>query len=206
MGRFLFFGVIAGLALTWSGIQEFRLGAGAEQEPQYLSVAQLEAEGFGENAHVVIQDFALLSFSYVYNGRSQDDMDKVWVPMVPQGGEYFERLAASVDEEGRLPDDVPMPDDLKVIMVSSNASSDQALGQLGDRDTLQGMITNAIEELDSEEKKLLAESYPSADLDTVWIFEEGRRPAAFVKKAGLTGGGVVLLLLCVGAFVARARD
>src|SRR5262249_48703233 len=60
---------------------------------------------------------------------------------------------------------------------------------------LQGLVTNEIESLGSEEQKLLNSSYPGTDFTKCVLFQEGREPAGSGKVFGMVGGGAALMLL-----------
>ena len=66
---------------------------------------------------------------------------------------------------------------------------------VADRETVQGMVVNEIESLDSEEKRILSESYPGIDFDRCTIFEHGRKPKGMGMIAAYIGGGGLLALL-----------
>jgi hypothetical protein len=191
--RFVLALVIGGGVLLYFGVQEFRLSSATKAEPQAITCAELAANGPGENAHVVMGDFLLCSFAFVYEEKN-NKWSKVWVPAVPLGGEFHRQLLSMVDAEGNLTGEPTLPTDVKVIVKTSDVSNGDELGSMGEKDTLQGVVINNIESLGSEEKKILKESYPTVNFDECWILEVGRKPATMAKIAGLCGGGLALAL------------
>lgn len=189
--RFVLALVIGGGVLLFFGIQEIRLSSATDVEPQKITCAELSTNGPGENAHVVMGDFLLCSFAFVYEEKN-NKWTKVWVPAVPLGGEFHQQLLAKIDAEGNLIGEPPVPTDVKVIVKSSDVSNSDELSNMGDQDTLQGVVINNIESLGTEEKKILRESYPTVKFDECWILEVGRKPATMAKIAGLCGGGLAL--------------
>ena len=191
-----------GAVLAWLGYQEFKLGAVASETPQTITCAELEATGPGDNAHVVMGDFVLLEQAFVYESRENSSRwDKIWIPALPLEGEFYQELLSLADSEGNLPtDNLPLPKTIRVIVRSSKVHNEGQLATIAGADTLQGLITNEIESLGSEERKLLTESYPGIDFDAVWILEHERKPSGKGKTWGLLGGGTLLVLLGLGAF------
>lgn len=196
MGRFKLWMLIGGAALVFLGIQEWRLCAEVKGTPQKLSCAALARDGYGDNAHVELTDFLASSAGFVYEKKRGGDWSKVWVPLVPLDGPYAEMLRA-------LPEgaEIPAPETFGVILQTSNAKNEKALGKLVDKDVLRGVVINEIDSLDRETKKLLAESYPGIDLEKCWIVEEGRsvRSVAMcllfiVLGLALAGGGIFFFI------------
>lgn len=190
--RFILALVVGGGVLLFIGIQEMRLRSAAKEEPQKIACAELAANGPGENAHVLMGDFILCDFAYVYEEKN-NQWSKVWVPAVPIGGAFHLKLLSMLDEEGRLTGEVPPPTNVKVIVKSSSVDNEGELGVLAEKETLQGVIVNTIESLGSEEEKMLKESYPSVNFDECYILEVDRAPATFAKMAGFSVGGVLLM-------------
>lgn len=206
MGRFLIAMVVGGGVLAFLGVQELRLASEAKPEPQTLTCEALGQNGPGDNAHIIMSDFLLSPGGFVYEGDKAGTTYKtVWIPAVPLEGEYHRELKALLDSEGNLPDNIPAPRDLRVILRSKNLKNDAAIGTLGDADTVQGLVINKISKLSGKELKLLQESYPGIDFAKVWILEHGRQPAGVGKTVGLVGGGVALILIAAALFI-RGRQ
>ena len=184
--------VIAGIACIFFGVQEIRLRSAADEIPQEITCADLEANGPGDNAHVVLSDFILCDFAYVYEEKNSK-WSKVWIPAVPLGGEYHQQLLSMLDDQGNLTGELPMPNNVSVIVKSSDVQSESDVELLSSRDTVQGVIVNVISSLGSDEKKILKDSYPSVNFDQCWILEVGRKPASMGKLAGFCLGGLALL-------------
>jgi hypothetical protein len=195
-----------GAFLAWSGYQEWKLGSNASETPHVIACAELEASGPGDNVHVVLSDFLLSEQAFVYEARENSTRwDKVWIPAVPLGGEYHQQLLRFVDDEGMfVTDDLPLPKSFRIIVKSPRIHTEQELAAVADADTLQGLIVNEVESLGSEERRLLAESYPGIDLDNVYILEHGRQPSSKGKSFGFLGSGALLLMFGVASFVNRS--
>lgn len=196
--------VVVGCILGFMGYQEMSLASKTDKTPQTISCRALSSNGPGDNANVVMTDFLLCSMAYVYETISQNDdtYKTVWVPAVPLGGAYHQKILSMIDQDGNfMGDQVPIPRDLHVLIKTSHARNDRAVVNLGERDTIAGLVINDIESVKGEERKLLQESYPGVNFDNVWILEHGRQPAGAGKTLGLMGGGTALVLagLALGA-------
>lgn len=194
-----------GAFLAWMGYQEWKLGSVAASAPQGITCAELEASGPGDNAHVLLSDFLLSEQAFVYEGyENSSRWNKIWIPAVPLGGAYHQQLLQYVDASGRFTtDDLPLPTSFRVIVKSSRIHDEQQLATVAGADTLQGLIVNEVESLGSDERRLLAQSYPGIDLDSVYILEHGREPSGRGKTLGFVGSGVVLMMFGVASFRSR---
>ncbi len=175
--RFVLALVIGGGVLLFFGVQEIRLSSATDAEPQAITCAELAASGPGQNAHVVMGDFLLCSFAFVYEEKN-NKWSKVWVPAVPLGGEFHQQLLSMLDAEGNLSGEPPMPTDVKVIVKTSDVSNNDDLSNMGDQDTLQGVVINNIESLGSENNEILRErATPRSILTSVgsWKSDASRR-------------------------------
>jgi len=192
--------IFGGVMIYW-GYQEMSLSAKADTTPQTITCGDLSDAGPGDNAHVEMTDFLLCSMSYVYETKGSNDSvyKTVWVPAVPLGGVYHEKILSMLDEEGNFTgDDMPVPKNLNVLVKTSDVSNDRDVMRLSDQDALTGLVINEIEAVDGEERRLLKESYPGVNFGDVWIIEHNRTPAGAGKTYGLMGGGAALLLLGIG--------
>jgi hypothetical protein len=193
MSRFILAMVIGGGFLVFMTVQDWRLKSTAKEQPQFITCADLEAKGPGENAHIMLGEFLICSFSYVYEEKSPGNWSKVWVPAVPVGGEFHKKLLTQVDDQGNLTGDMQLPTGVKVIIKSNDVDNETELLALGDQQTLQGMVVNLVDSLGSDEKKLLQESYPSVNFDDCYIVEVDRKPASTGRLLATGFGGLALM-------------
>ena len=208
MARLCLVFIVVGAVLGYSGYQEWELSGVAQPQPQALTVAELIEQGPGENAHIQLGDFLLWDFEFVYVGEAEDKpWDSIWVPVVPLGGEAHRDLLAQVREDGSIAGEIPIPDDIRILLKSSSVKNLAQLEEFGARDVVSGMVINEIEKLPKTEARLLSESYPDIDFRRCWIFEEGRTPAGGQTIAGMLGGGLACAGLGVGGLLwARRRE
>ncbi len=208
MKRLMMILVGLGIALPIYGYREWRLSQVAHTEPQKLTVEQLTTQGYGDNAHVVLADF-LCPGAYVYQEEKRSsDYDQVWIATVPLYGPYHQRLIDAQEQEQAGAEAVAIapPEHIALVITSKQRADDDAVSALMDADTLQGMITNEMDSLDRETKDLLNNQFENIDVDSVLIFEEGRRPATLVKVVALVGSGLGLLVGVAVLFLWRRRS
>jgi hypothetical protein len=187
--------VIFGGVILYVGIKEWRLSQAASPNPQTITCDQLEKKGPGNNLHVVLTDFILCEGSYVYQGSKNDNSrwTKVWIPAVPIDGEYVQQLKRMI-AENKTSGEIPKPKNLKVIVKTSNVHSESELDDYAKHQTIQGLLVNKVESLGSEERNILAGSYPGIDFSNCYILEEGRKPKSAGTAAAMMGGGGLAIL------------
>ena len=110
--------------------------------------------------------------------------------------------------DGDAPDEA-YPD-LTNFMVLVKDKGIKTLGDIPDgieytEGPLQGMVVNSIESLSDEENDLIRQGFPGVNPEKVILLEKGRKPAGPGKKFGMIGGGVLLVLLGLGWFIAGFR-
>ena len=88
-------------------------------------------------------------------------------------------------------------------MKTEHVNNEDALANLADQDTIQGLIVNEIESLGGEELKILQTSYPGIDFSEVYLLEHNRKLSGSGATYGSLGGGAVLLLIGLGGLIAR---
>jgi hypothetical protein len=197
LSRIMVVVIIFGAVLGFLGFKEWRLGQVASPTPQKITCAQLERNGPGDNAHVEMSGFLLCPSGFVYKGKKGDSStwSVIWVPAVPLDGEYVRQMKQAVASRGdQALENFPPPKNVKLIVKSSHVRNQQEFEQFGDRGSLGGLIVNKVESLGSEERNLLASSYPGIDFSTCYILEEGRKPKSAGAAAGMMGGGGLLVL------------
>lgn len=205
MSRLILAMIIGGGACVFMAVQDMRLRSMADEKPQSISCADLQANGPGDNLHITMQDFLLCEFAYVYEKQAGGNWSNVWVPAVPVGGEFHKLLLSQVDQDGNFVGEIQLPSDVNVIVQAKDVENESELQQLAAQESLQGMVINLISSLGSTEKELLKESYPSVDFDNCYILEVGRTPASAGKLLGFGVGGLALMVAGGATFLARRR-
>ena len=200
--------IVAGGVLLFMGFREFRMMQAAAAEPQTISCSELEKNGPGDNSHVIMEDFILLEQAFVYAAATDSNTwTKLYIPALPIGGAYHMQLLSMRDENGQLPENTPMPENIGIIVKTEHISGEDELTTLAEADTLQGLVINTIKSLGSEEKRLLEQSYPGVDFEACLIIEHKRQPPSMGKVAALGGGGIALLFAGLGAlFLGRKNS
>lgn len=152
--------------------------------PQELSLRELAEKGPGDNPHVVLSSFLITSYVY----QEEDGVrHQVWMPAVPRNSEYHQKILSLVDEDGQPKKQIPLPDDIRVLVKKVENVSDEEPTELGEQKTIRGTIVNETAPLGKDEKKLLAQSYPGIDFDRCWILqvEEQAGALSFFRVLGI---------------------
>jgi hypothetical protein len=189
--------VVAGIVLAVWGVREARMSGLSKEDPQEITCEDLGRDGPGDNAHVIVTEFVFPTGIFVYEEKRRGgDWEKVWVPVLPLGGEWHQKVLAIYEEHGEenLEDVmVPEPDSFSVIVRSEHVPDEDALDALENQDAFRGLVINEIDSLGREEKKILADEYPGVDLEKCWIVDHKREPKST---------GTVILLIGLGAVLA----
>jgi hypothetical protein len=177
--------LVIGVMLIVYGFKEWRLASASGSTPQTITCAQLEANGYGNNAYIRLTGFKV-SGHFVYNKRSDDYWTVVWLPIV------------SVKSPLPAADGSGPTGPVKVIIKSNKIHNHAEAEAFAINTSIEGMVINQIESISSKETELLRHSYPTTDFDKCWIVEEGREPAGAGKYMAFFGGGALLVLAGLG--------
>lgn len=201
MIRFALALIVGGVALTFFGYNENRLASAADAEPQTISAAELAANGPGDNAHVIINDFEMITWETIVltPENNEDKYEKVWAPVITFDDPYIEELQSLPENAVAAP---PYKGEIKLILYSKDISNAGELESAAMKDTIQGLVINKIDKLSGDELTELRKSL-AINPDEVIIIEHNRKP----KSAGVTllmmGGGVLLILAGPALFFFR---
>ncbi len=210
--------IVIGCLLVFIGFREFRVSGGTTAKPAAVDLAALERDEATDNNHVQIGEHVAVYGTAVYEyeesrfaaGEPGPDtkVNHCYYPIISPEHPFIEALNKLVEEHGgldNLPDEVSFPEiaDFAVLVKTRRFKTVGAIpGGLADEASVQGLVINRIASLGDEEEKLVKESFPSINLETVLILEEGRKPASLGKSLGMLFGGLALAVLGLGLFIA----
>lgn len=177
--------LVIGVMLIVYGFREWRLASASGSTPQTITCAQLEANGYGNNAYIHLTGFRV-SGHFVYQKRSDDYWTVAWLPIVSVKNP-LPTTAGAVPSAA-----------IKVIVKSNKIHNHAEAEAFALNTSLEGMVINQIESMTSKEIELLRHSYPTTNFDKCWIVEEGREPAGAGKYMAFFGGGALLVLAGLG--------
>jgi hypothetical protein len=174
--------MIIGIILAVVGFQERSLAATASQAPEEISLKDLIARGPDGNPNIILTDYVLCD-NFVYQERN-GSWEHAWVPAVPreQAGQNTGGKATQV----------------KALIFTIHARNQHDLAQRCEQPKLRALVTNRIVSLKSQERDLLAKSYPGTDFSKCLIIQEGREPAGPTKLILMIGGGGFAALAGLG--------
>ncbi|MGY8769783.1 MAG: hypothetical protein ACKVH8_15295 [Pirellulales bacterium] len=203
--------IIAGGGLGFWGFQEYRVGSTATQEPQDVSLADIESGNIPDNTHLKIGEHAALYPGSVYTyeeespgGGAPSNSAKVqysYYPIISLEHDFMQQLAAlaEVEDIENAPD--PTLDGLAVLVRTNNFKTIGAIPEsIEIEESVQGLVINRISSLDEEEKDLLRQSFDTIDFDTVLILSDSRKPSSTLVTVMMMLGGVALSLVGVALF------
>ncbi|MHC4578098.1 MAG: hypothetical protein ACYTED_11890 [Planctomycetota bacterium] len=190
--RIRLFVFLLGIALIYLGFRAVQERGIAKQWSQELTCAQLAADGPGDNAHIELTEFMLCDFDFVFASEGNEWTD-AWVPIFPRNGAYHEEVQRIRDVEGEHAK-VPGPTGFRVLVYFPSLKGRGDVQRAAGQQRLRGVVTNELDPLSDDEEAFLKKTYPSLDLDRVWIYQLDRRPPSLGQLGGLFGGGFLVLL------------
>src|SRR5262245_12626692 len=189
MGRWGLFLLVAGGVIGFLGYSETRVRWGSSIEPEDVTLEEMIQRRGEGNTHFRIRDFGLDALGTVYqtkNGR----WSMAYIPAFPKAA-------------GR---DLETADQVPVIVMTGKVHSMEELFEFAKQTSLTGMVLNRVKSLSSEQRSLLAESYPNCDFEKTLIFNHGRATIhPYVAMGGLAGGGLMMVTGLVLMLVAYKR-
>lgn len=215
MGRILLAMVIGGGVLTFFGIQELRVSSGTSSEPADVSLKDLEDGKPIPNNYIKLgKHFAAHHETVYYYSKSKYDNSEPgpetsitysYHPVISMDHPFMTELAAlflqSKNPKNPQPNfSPPKIQKFAVLVKTKKFKKLRDIPKPDVADSIQGLVINEIDSLDSDEKKLISQNFPNLDLDKVLILEEDREPASGLKSWGMILGGAALILVAVGIF------
>ena len=183
--------VLVGIGLFGYGLQEVRLGGVAKPEPQTITCKDLGEKGPGDNAHVRMTDYTLLTADFAVERRKKqtdEKWNKAWIPAVPKG------TTLQTGEPHRV-----------LVHVDKRDSDQKTLDELEARPVIEGTVINEIDKIGDDVRKVLEASYPLHPVDKAWILEVDRKPRPAYFGYGAIALGLLSLGLAIRAFVRGRR-
>lgn len=203
-----------GAGLIWMGLDGCAEHVGGEVEPVVLSAERLVTAGHGGNPHVRVTDVLLLA-SHIVVARTERDeragyqagelrggtvWSSAWLPAVPRSTPEAQQWLAEFEAGGD-----PAPPEVR-LLVRTGRGERGKLALRTKQTEVQGLIVNGVEPLPDDVRRILAESYPRADLSRALILEEGRAPTPSPLQPSLWIAGVLALAGAAGWAVWLHRE
>ena len=196
----------------YMGIKEFKLCEKALPEPQTISYQQLVERGYGQNAHVRLTNAVPVTEWLICRGKDdktgEGPWDAVYFPAVADDNPWVNEAAEALQAGRQL---TTTPQDIRVLlgfMRVKNAKVLHAkLAKHMDRPdpAIQGTIINEVYGVHSDTKKLLQQSYPGINTETMLILHVDRKPSTTQAMGLFVGGGAGILAGLVMVVIYRLR-
>lgn len=213
--------IVGGGILAFFGYQEFKVGNDASPTPVPVELAKLEAGEPLPNVHVQVGEHLCLYPSSVYRYKTSQNEEQasassvlecIYFPIISSEHPWFEEARAAVAKYGSI-DAVPdreWPEVKQFTVLVKSTKRFSTVGEIpddwGEGTEVSGLIVNRISKLSGEERDLVQQAFPRADLDQILILQEGRKPMSKAISLGMIAGGVILALGGVVTLVTGLRN
>lgn len=186
--------LIIGAALCVFGYQEALLARVSSATPTVVRLEELEQGQRPSNAYIRIEQYI-----------PHYEMGIVSVPKISKDDpntrlNYL--LYPIVSSSEADPRTVPL---LVMVETRRYAKASDVPKAFVASGPVEGMIVNDVRGFNDEEVNLIREQFPHRDFHATVIVEEGRMPAPAWRYLALLGGGGVLVLIAIMAFVGKLR-
>lgn len=205
LGRVCFAMILCGGALVAYGMKASNLNRHWRAVPTVVSCADLIARGSGGNSHIELTEFVMLP-QYIYEEKL-GLMSGAWAPLIPEGDIDLalaqllnvkpEELSTVSEEQhlGALAKLRPSDFVLRAVVAFPDANGEAYMDKMYDKEKLECTLVGdfGIGGLGREEKRLLKDGYPRADLDKVRVLRYGGKPSSEGAVKASQYGGVILV-------------
>ena len=219
MGRVMIVLVVGGIALAVFGWMEYQVSKDATSDPQRMDVAEFEKAGAIRNNHVELGPHIRFYGAAVYEaqvptaGSEPTDSSKcnyAYIPVMDPNHPVWKRveeLQAKEEAGEDVPDDAwPDITDFRILIKCKRFKT---VGDIPDtvegHGPMRGLVVSRVTSLDSDERRLLKESWPDVDFSKIVIIEEDRSPLPVTLTMAMMGGGGLLVLAPLGILLVMRR-
>jgi hypothetical protein len=176
--------LVVGILSLFFGQREWRLASRAKSTPQKMTVAQLAANGPGDNIYVELTDVSLRPDLAVIEkhgkiGTNEDTWQWTFAWIPAESGNSFGRLG-----RGQIK-----------VLFGCKCHDEWQLKSFCSHSKYTGLVVNATDSLGADERKLLNEGLHGFDAASCYYFRDGQSPASAGFQMLLLGGGGLSLVL-----------
>jgi hypothetical protein len=210
-----------GFGLAGWGWNEKKLGEKATPDPVAADLTKLEAGEPLTSIHVTVgQHYAFYGdravFSYTEKKNSKEivgpetRVNYVFYPIVSRGNPDLKELPELEAKHGGLTkipeEELPTPTHFTVLVKTYRFKKEGDIPKdtIRQEPSVQGLVINEVSHLDSNEKNLILQDFPTIDFNKVLILEEGRKPTSVASATTAMFAGFVILGLAVVSFIGTA--
>ena len=190
--RWAFIPGLLGVVLLFAGHREWKLASLAKSTPQKMTLAQLVADGPGDNIYIELSGVNMILEETIVSSKNED--------LNKGGWEYAWVPAISADPSG------PEGKKIKVLVHTTSCDNEPELRRFCNRSTFTGLVVNSTDSLKKDERDLLNTGLRGVDASTCYLFRAGQKPASGAIQMLLLGGGAIGLVAGLGVGGLKLRN
>jgi len=210
--------VVLGGMLAFYGYKEVKVSSGASGKATEMNLAGLEKGEDLANPHIRLDAhwalYPVCIFEYEGVGQARDHhkVNYTYYPVISPEHPFLVTLAKLEEEYGDLdkaPEEkLPEIEDFAVLVKTKRFGTVGAIpDDILPAESVQGLVVNRISKLETEECRLLRESFPKINLDKVLLLDSDRRPTSVLGSYGLMLLGLLVVAGGIGApFYLKRRE
>jgi len=196
MGLRLTLALLVGAAgFSFIAYTEYNTYSTTKAEPNSLTMTELVADGFGDNANVVLTEFALSDEGVLSTG----DKRNAYIPATTMLDAVTKVMdeAKSDEETGELIFEADFTYSPKTfpLIVCLNDITDAEMEAYWNAESLEGIILTGYGSLSSDTRNELRTRFPQADFDNIMALHVGKERPSLNAILALVGGAVICLLI-----------
>ncbi len=203
--------LLFGVMFSYLGVKHLNFYLHTQATPQTLSLADLESQGYSNNAHLILTDFSMKLTNPVYKEKSESNhIADFSIPLISTQSQYYRTLKQILQthpiRENTL--NITSPKKFRVLLLNPAINSkDQATKfiQNHQHQQLQGIIVNDIYDLPNAQRKRYQEAYPQQDMTDILLFSVGYQPPSGIFAAGSLALSAISWTLCL-YFIFRKKQ
>ncbi len=193
--------LVGAVGFSFIAYTEYNTYSTTKAEPNSLTMTELVAKGFGDNANVVLTEFALSERGVVSTG----DTKSAYIPAttIQDAISTVMKDATTDAETGEMivAENYQFSPKTFPLIVCLNNITDAEMDTYWNAESLEGIILTGYGSLGSDTRKELRTRFPQADFDNIMALHVGKERPSLNVILGLLGGATICLLIGLGSIV-----
>lgn len=214
--RLLVLLALGGVALGYFGVREFTRASGIAGEPRTMTVAELAANGPGDNRHVRLTDARALPSAAPLISNSTNEWIRAWTGVIPRDDAPEESgrsgplntppgLAGAAAIDARPRDQTSPSGEFRVVLDIKNLDGEEQFNELVEQTEFTGYVVEASRAVGELDLRYIEQSNRGVDIASSWFLVTNDRVPSSTLGIAMIAGGVVLVGVGIGGITLRAR-